>query len=186
MKFTELENTFNVINKSEGRVVADTFSLPSEESKQVNPLRTTESILKKLEIHYKRKNIDVEFDVKVDKKKKGKSGYTVNEKTVKNDKGDENEHTVYNPEKAKKDSMINVESIEDSKAVEVEETTKVENNFTMDNAKSFLNQHWKKIQKEVDSMEDIQRLEFILSVAKELGMNGNKKYELVEERISQL
>lgn len=164
---------FNVLNKYEGRVVSGAFSLGHSESRIVDPAQVPQTLLDDLEIFYKRGNIDVQFDVE-----SSKSTETLNTKNISTAN---HEHTVFNG--LNEDSkLINVESIENTKALEVGES----NADKIENAKKFLSEHWKTIEKELKRVFEIEDLKLLLSVANDLGMNGNKKYELIEERYKEL
>jgi hypothetical protein len=178
MDIREIKEPFKVINKFEGRVVSGSFSLGPNESREIDPMRAPESLLSDLYVFERRKQVEFELNVKLAKLAKGENVKTV--KTVKNEEGETNEHIVFDPESAKKDKLFAVESIENNeKAVDV-------NHISKEEAQDFLAQHWKKIEKEVELINDAKKLEFILSVAEELGMKGNKKYELVEDRLSKI
>lgn len=179
MKLSECKDNVKIKNVSGGRIGLGKLALAHNESKIINPVYYSNSTIESLELFLARKKIEVEFlgDLK---ENVVVSHSTTKKETLKNEHGDKNEHVVFDPETSKKNKLINVEEITgNDKPITV-------NNISRDEAVEFLEQHWKKVEKEVESILDINKLEFILSVAVEIGMEGNKKYELVEERIEAL
>jgi hypothetical protein len=180
MKIVGHKGSINIKNISGGRIAIGRFALSHGKDKTVNPMLFPDNFSVSLERLLAKNAIEV---TKVEIKKKDEvtlDSNVVNKTTTKNEKGDEHEHVVYDPDTAKRNKLIEVESLNDNhKAIDV-------NYISKNEAQDFLEQHWKKIEKEVERINDVKKLEFILSVAKELGMDGNKKYELVEDRINSL
>lgn len=179
MKLLGYTNDVKIKNISGGRIALGKFALAHNQYKVINPIDYSEATVKTLDNFLIRNRIEVDFNVN---KKEGDkpTTNTVKKETIKNDKGENHEHTVYDPETVKKSKLIEVQNLTDnSKAITINKITKEE-------AQEFLEQHWKKVEKEIAVIGDIGKLEYILSVAVELGMTGNKKYELVEDRIEEL
>lgn len=179
MKLFGFKKNVDIKNISEGRIALGKFALAHNASKVINPIDFSDNTIKDLDILLERGKIEANFDVEAEVKV-SKQTDVVKKESLKNESGETHEHTVYDPETAKKNKLIEVESLDNNeKAVAVNSITKGE-------AEDFLAQHWKKIEKEVEKISDVKKLEFIFNVSKELGMHGNKKYELVEERINRL
>jgi hypothetical protein len=179
MKLFGYKNNVDIKNISGGRIAMGKFALAHNDSKVINPQDFGDDIVKALDIFLEKGKIEAKFEAKKKDEAKADSN-VVQKESLKNEKGETHEHTVYDPETAKKNKLIEVESLNDTdKAVAV-------NSISKEEAEEFLAQHWKKIEKEVEKISDVKKLGKILDVAKELGMDGNKKFELIEDRIENL
>lgn len=171
----------NVLNTANARLAIEAFALGHGESKDIELVLYPESILKGLEIFAVRGDVKITILDDIQAKAKEKSD-VVTKTTVKNEKGDLNEHVVYDPAKASTDRLITVSEIEvDTKAVEVSGDT-----IDREDAERFLEKHWKTVEKELELMTSVANLKKLLVVAEDLGMSGNKKHELIEDRIEAL
>jgi hypothetical protein len=177
MKLVGTNQKIEVINKSKGIVTRGRFSLDAGESRVIETVRFHDDVLKALEKFYLLKAIDLKV-ADVEKSELKSNSDVVKKESIKNEHGDKHEHTVYDPESAKRERLINVESHDSGKAIEV--------GFDKTDAVDFLEKHWKTIEKELDLVKDMDRLSLLLATAKEIGMEGNKKYELIEDRIASL
>lgn len=181
MKLHEYNGFVKITNKSGGSISMGKFSLKHGKSREINPISYSESVIKALEIFLARGVIEVTPIDNVEVAEKEDTN-VVKKETIKNEKGEKHEHSVFDPATAKKEKAIQVNSIEDnSKAIEVSF-----NQLDKAEAVDFLEQHWKTIERDLQSYKSVKRLEFMLSVANEIGMNGNKKCELIEDRIAEL
>jgi hypothetical protein len=168
-----------VKNISGGRIALGRLAIAHNDSKIINPMFFSDDVIGALVFFLAKGAIEIK-EVESKKDEKQVESNSVKKETIKNDKGEKREHTVFDPETAKKERAIKVEENNDNgKAIEVGDLDKT---LAID----FLEQHWKKIEKELQDYKSAVKLEFYLSVANEIGMNGNKKYELIEDRIKEL
>jgi hypothetical protein len=175
----EGKNKFIIKNVAKGRMILSSLLLEDGETFEVNPILLTDATKKEIEYFIATGQIEVSIaDVKESKEAKKEISDTVVKETTKNDKGETRSHIVYDPETASKNRAIAVESIEVGKAIETDD-----NKIDLVN---FLEKHWKTIEREITNISNIARLEKLLLVADELGMKGNKKYELIKNRIKEL
>jgi hypothetical protein len=181
MKLLGYNGFVKITNKAGGSISMGKFSLKHGRSKDINPMNFSDSTVKSLDIFLAKGVIEVTPIDNVEVAEREDTN-VVKKETIKNEKGEKNEHSVFDPATAKKERAIQVNSVEDnSNAIEIS-FTEVDKAEAMD----FLEQHWKKIEKELVNYRSIKRLTYMLSVANEIGMNGNKKYELIEDRIAEL
>lgn len=182
MKLFGYEKHVKVTNKSGGRIAMGKFALSHGNSKEICPMNYSDDVVKALDIFIARGSIEVEPISKIEDAKQEEVNVSKKE-TIKNDKGETNEHIIFDPESKSKAIEVISQEI-DSKSIEVGEIK--ESPMTKDEAQNFLEQHWKTIEKQLELIKDEKKLEFILLVANEMGMSGNKKCELVEDRINAL
>jgi hypothetical protein len=168
MDIKSVNGKIHIVNKGYSRIVSQAFGLGHDEEVTLDTRRTPERVLNDLQYFFDGGYIDVE--VVEDNKVDGKIANTENIKTV-NGK----EHTVFKPS----DKAINVQEIDTSgKSVQV--------GFGKIDAVELLEKHWKTLEKEVAKINNIDSLKLVLATAVELDMQGNKKYEIVKERIDEL
>jgi hypothetical protein len=179
MDFKDFKGLVKIKNKSDGRVVSDAFSLGHDDEVTINTQRLPKSVLEDLNIFYVMGAIEVDTNVTL--QNVAKDGNVRVVETLKGEEGKEtNEHVVFDPESAKKDRLLKTEIIDNNnKAIKV-------NAMNKEDAVDFLGQHWKRIEKDVEAIIDVSKLEYLLSVADELGMTGNKKHEILKGRINEL
>jgi hypothetical protein len=183
MKLVDTNISVKVTNKSEGRIARGRFSLPHKKSQVIETIRYPKDILVALENFHKLDMIDLK---EVDVKKVKKDNKNVVKKESMKNEVEKHEHTVFSPEDARKERLINVQEVEQGKAIEVGEIKEDKPAMSKEDAEEFLGQHWKKIEKEIEQVKDINKVRYLLATANELGMEGNKKHELIENRLEEL
>ena|SRR5437763_974655 len=159
-----------VINTANARVVTHSFSLSHNQEAIITVALLPENILNDLNIFHARGQIEfVPMEDEAPKKE-------VIEKHTENFiSATGKEHVVFKP----KDKLINVETIDTSgKAVDVA--------FSKMDAVELLSKHWKTLEKEIEKIDKLDDLKLILATAKELDMEGNKKFDMVNEKIQKL
>lgn len=183
----EGNKVFEVTNKSGGRVVIGGLSIPNKDSKIIETAKYSAQALDKIDLFIRRDFLSVNYDVKVEDLEE----VVLNVEHIKGEETSK-DAVVYNPDKEyKKSKLIEVDTIETGKSVEVKEiannskAVEVENNSQTFDAKDFLELHWKKIEAELKDMKNKEELSHILSVANQLEIKG-KKLELIEERLEEL
>lgn len=159
-----------IVNTANMRIVTHAFSLAHGQEVIVETRELPEHILKDLNIFHERGHLEfVEVNYEPEKVKVVKHTETRISETGK-------EHTVFKPQENK---LINVEAIDTSgKGINV--------GFSKMDAVDLLSKHWKTLEKEVEGIDSLESLKLILATAVELDMEGNKKYELVKDRISKI
>ena len=168
MDIKSVNGKIHIINKGYSRIASQAFGLGHDEEVTVDTRRLPERVLNDLQFFYESGNIDVEV-VGEGKTEKG----IANTENVRTANG--KEHTVFKPS----DKAINVQEIDTSgKSVQV--------GFGKIDAVELLEKHWKTLEKEVAKINNIDNLKLVLATAVELDMQGNKKYEIVKERIEEL
>jgi hypothetical protein len=168
MDIKSVKGIIHIKNKGFSRIASQAFGLGHDEEVTVDTRRLPERVVNDLQFFYENGNIDVEV-VGEEKSKKG----IANTENVKTANG--KEHTVFKPS----DKAINVQEIDMSgKSVQV--------GFAKIDAVELLEKHWKTLEKEVAKIDNVDNLKLVLATAVELDMEGNKKYDIVKERIEQL
>jgi hypothetical protein len=161
------EEKFMVKNISGGRIVSNLLSLPHGDSTTINPIGANQDTLKAIEILYSHGKAEISFDIVEDKPKENSN---LSVKQVDSENG---EHTIFN-------GLIEVNETQAGKSVEVEKS------FTEESIKKdFLEQHWKKIEAQLQEIDNVDVVEGYLELATELGIAG-KKLDLLKQRIKEL
>lgn len=162
--------TVKIINKGNSRVVTHAFSLAHDGDVTIDIAEFPEEILNDLNIFHARGQL--EFHPVEDEKPK-KVLVEKHTEVVKTANG--KEHVIFKPQ----DKAINVETIDTTgKAIDVA--------FSKMDAVELLGKHWKTLEKEVEKINKVDDLKLILATAKELDMEGNKKFDIVKNRIGEL
>lgn len=157
-----------IVNIANARIVTHAFSLAHDAKTIINPNDFSEEILKDLNVFFERGQI--QFIPVEDEPEKE----LIQKHTEIIETGLGKQHVVFKPQ----DRLINVEEIDLSgKAVEV--------GFNKMDAIDLLSKHWKSLEKEVGESTDVDKLNLLLSVAKEQEMTG-KKLEIIKNRIGEL
>jgi hypothetical protein len=172
------EGKLTIKNIAYGRLILGVLTLDHEGTFDVDSETLSEQNKKDFEHLIATKQIEI-YPADVEESKEvEKASDVITKESVKNEKGETHSHSVYDPETASKNRAINVEEVQTSKAIVVEENR-------MDYI-NFLEKHWKTVEKELENITSVERLKKLLSVAEELGMKGNKKYELIKDRIAKI
>lgn len=160
-----------VVNVSHSRIVTHAFSLAHEEKAIIKPTDFDEMILNDLNIFHERGLL--EFVPVEDEEIKKKPLIEKHTETVRTANG--KEHVIFKPQ----DKLINVEAIDTTgKAIDVA--------FSKMDAVELLGKHWKTLEKEIEKIDKLDDLKLILATAKELDMEGNKKFDIVKNRLGAL
>lgn len=159
-----------VVNKADSWLVSHAFALPHNKVAIMEVAMIPEEVLEDLNTFYKRGLCDfVSIDDEAEKKEEEK----LTEKVVSVETG--KEHFVFKPQ----DKSINVETIDTSgKGINV--------GFSKMDAVELLGKHWKTLEKEIDNISNLDNLKLVLATAKELDMEGNKKYKIIKDKIDKL
>lgn len=158
-----------VINTANARVVSHAFSLPHDKEAILETALLPDDILNDLNIFHARGQIKV---VPFEDETPKKVAIEKHTETIRTANG---EHVIFKPQ----DKLINVEAIDTTgKAIDVA--------FSKMDAVELLGKHWKTLEKEVANISKLDDLNLILVTARELDMQGNKKYDIIKNRIDEL
>jgi hypothetical protein len=189
MKKLERNKKFNVKNISGGRIVAGAISIPHLQERVIDPYRVSEEELLKLDIFLSRGHIEISYELPVEEDEE----YSVKQvETAKNDRGEKNSHTVFDPTAEKKKGIFSVENHDTSKSVQSEQLDNQSKAVEVEysevdriEAVEFLSKHWKKVESEVGQIKSLRKLLFLLKVAKEENV-ANKKVEIIDSKLKEL
>jgi hypothetical protein len=177
---------FVVKNIGEARIVTGSISLSCGNSLLVDPTRYPESVINDLKIFKDRKILEVSNELNL------LSSYTesspVSIRTTERADGSTNSHFVFDPNKA-----IEVSEIDMNSNIKVESLTDMDSGAIQVNyseidrveARDMLNQHWKKVESEINKTNSKRKLNLYLDVAISENI-AEKKIEIIKNKISSL
>jgi hypothetical protein len=198
------EKEFEVENISDTVLIADVLTIYSKSKEIINPGRYPERTISGLQNFHKRGLIKVTNDF-VDNRKKSNISNIITKQveTTKDPHGGKHSHIVLNggldtggkaietgSERAERLAKANsdIEEYEDAtyespvvKTVEVKD----EDRMTREEAVELLSSHWKRVESEVNKINDARKLNFLLVVAIEEKV-ADKKREIIEEKLNQI